>query len=102
MILLNIIFFAILLIAYYIMAKVVSEDIKETIKQYKKESLWKLGFVNKKIASKLEDEKDTLVLFGAIAWPMYYLFKMGAVFGTDVYNLINDENYEDRIASWFV
>ena len=83
------------------MCDVVGKDIKETIKQYKSESLWKLGFVNDNIASKLEDEKDAIVLFCRIAWPMYYLFKMGSVFGADIYNLVTDD-YEDRIASWFI
>ena len=102
MTLLDIIFFIVLLVAYFSMYGVASSDIKETIKQYENESLWKLGVVDRYMLSILTNEMKTIVIFGAIAWPMYYLFKMGAIFGIDIYNLINNKNYENRIASWFV
>ena len=54
------------------------------------------------VVAKLRNNKKTIVTFGVIAWPLYFLFCIGAAFGSDIYDLLVGDNYENRIATWFV
>lgn len=60
------------------------------------------GIVDSALVAKLTNNKKTIITFGAIAWPLYYLFCIGAAFGSDIYNLLVGDNYENRIATWFI
>jgi len=94
------IFLAILV--YVITCLIVRKDVETRIKRYGEETLWKEGIVDTALMSKLTNNKKTIITFGAIAWPLYYLFCIGAAFGSDIYDLLVGDNYENRIATWFI
>lgn len=60
------------------------------------------GIVLKKMVRILERNKELFVIFGSIMFPLYYCFKFGFFVGKIVYDLLIDDNYEDRVASWVV
>lgn len=81
---------------------IVRKDVDTRIKGYSKETVWKEGIVDNALVAKLTNNKKTIITFGAIAWPLYYLFCIGAAFGSDIYDLLVGDNYENRIATWFI
>lgn len=49
----------------------------------------------------IHDYFTKLIPFLSCIWPLYHLFRLGAIFGRKIYlNII--ENYENRIAAWFI
>ena len=95
--------FIFLTISIYVLTCLIAKkDVEERIKGYEKETVWKEGIVDMALAAKLSLNKKTIITFGAIAWPLYYLFCIGAAFGSDIYNLLVGDNYENRIATWFI
>ena len=89
-------------LAYVVTCLMVRNDVETRIKRYNEETLWKEGIVDNTLVAKLRNNKKTIVRFGVIAWPLYFLFCIGAAVGSDVYNLLLGDNYENRIATWFV
>ena len=72
------------------------------IKTYRKETVWKEGIVNNLLSKQLENNSEKIITFGAIGWPMYYLFCIGSSLGSDIYDLLIGDYYENRIATWFI
>lgn len=89
-------------LAYVVTCLIVRNDVETRIKRYNEETLWKEGIVDNTLVAKLRNNKKTIVTFGVIAWPLYFLFCIGAAFGSDIYDLLVGDNYENRIATWFV
>jgi hypothetical protein len=98
-----IIIFSILVILIYVAISLITKkNIETKIKKYKNETLWKEGVVDNSVVAKLVNDKNEFALIGSIGWPMYYLFCMGASLGSDIYDLLIGDNYENRIATWFI
>ena len=89
-------------LAYVVTCLMVRNDVETKIKRYETETLWKEGIVDIALMEKLIDNMKTIITLGAIAWPLYYLFCIGAAFGSDIYDLLVGDNYENRIATWFI
>ncbi len=102
MMIITVFFIIIAVLAYVATCLIVRKDVETRIKRYGKETVWKEGIVDNALVSKLTNNKKTIVTFGVIAWPLYFLFCVGASLGSDVYNLLLGDNYENRIATWFV
>ena len=96
------IFILLVILVYVAACLIVRKDVEARIKGYKEETVWKEGIVDIAIKEKLIDNMKTIITLGAIAWPLYYLFCIGAAFGSDIYDLLVGDNYENRIATWFV
>lgn len=90
------------ILVYVVTYLIVRKDIETRIKGYSKETIWKNGIVDNAFVAKLANNKKTIITFGAIAWPLYYLFCIGAAFGSSIYDLLVGDNYENRIATWFI
>ena len=97
-----IIFYLFIILIYAVICLIAKKDIERKIKGYEKETIWKVGIVDHSLSNKLDVNQKKIITFGAIGWPMYYLFCMGASLGSDIYNLLIGDDYEDRIATWFV
>jgi hypothetical protein len=102
MTIMTIIFLLLAVLAYVIICLIVEKDIRGKLGSYKEETFWKHGIVNNRISQQLENNSKKLIVFGAIGWPMYYLFYIGASLGSDIYDLLIGDNYENRIATWFI
>lgn len=89
-------------LAYVVICLIVRNDVETRIKSYNEETLLKEGIVDNTLVAKLRNNKKTIVTLGVIAWPLYFLFCVGASFGSDVYNLLVGDNHENRIATWFI
>ena len=50
----------------------------------------------------LHDNNKRLIFFGVVLWPLFYCFKLGFFIGTNIYKILINDNYEDRIASWLI
>ena len=50
----------------------------------------------------LHDNNKKLILFGVVLWPLFYCFKVGFFIGTNIYKILINDKYEDRIASWLI
>lgn len=74
----------------------------EKIKHYKDDSIRKYGILDKKLYSYLNENKEKLATYGALGWPIYYLFSVGAACGADVFNTLTKDNNENRIATWLI
>lgn len=96
------IFILLAILVYVGTCLMVRDDIETRIKKYNEETLWKEGIVDNTLVTKLKNNKKTIVTFGVIAWPLYFLFCVGASLGSDVYSLLLGDNYENRIATWFI
>ena len=95
--------FILLAILVYVATFLIArKDVETRIKGYGKETVWKEGIVDNALVAKLTNNKKTIITFGAIAWPIYFLFCIGAAFGSDIYDLLVGDNYENRIATWFI
>jgi len=95
-------FILLTVLVYVLICLIVRNDVETRIKWYNKEAIWKEGIVDNVLVAKLTNNKKTIITFGAIAWPLYYLFCIGAAFGSDIYDLLVGDNYENRIATWFI
>ena len=95
-------FILLAILVYVATCLIVREDVETRIKGYGKETLWKGGIVDNTLVAKLTNNKKTIITFGAIAWPLYFLFCFGASFGSDIYDLLVGDNYENRIATRFI
>lgn len=102
MIIITVSLILIAVLAYVVTCLMVRNDVETRIKRYNEETLWKEGIVDNTLVAKLRNNKKTIVTFGVIAWPLYFLFCIGAAFGSDIYDLLVGDNYENRIATWFV
>lgn len=96
------IFILLAILVYVAICLIVMKDVETRIKGYGKETVWKEGIVDNALVEKLIDNMKTIITLGAIAWPLYYLFCIGAAFGSDIYDLLVGDNYENRIATWFI
>ena len=96
------IFILLTILVYVVTYLIVRKDVETRIKGYSKEAIWKEGIVDNAFVAKLTNNKKTIITFGAIAWPLYYLFCIGAALGSSIYDLLVRDNYENRIATWFI
>ena len=96
------IFILLAILVYVAICLIVKKDVETKMTGYDKETVWKEGIVDITKKKKLIDNMKTIITLGAIAWPLYYLFCIGAAFGSDIYNLLVGDNYENRIATWFI
>ena len=84
------------------MYAVTKSIIREKIRYYKNDSVEKHGILDKRLYDYLHENKEKLAIYGALVWPIYYLFSIGAVCGAGIFNTLTSNNYENRIATWFV
>ena len=96
------IFILLAILVYVAICLIVMKDVEARMTGYDKETVWKEGIVDIALMEKLIDNMKTIITLGAIAWPLYYLFCIGAAFGSDIYDLLVGDNYENRIATWFI
>lgn len=96
------IFILLAILVYVAICLIVMKDVETRMTRYDKETVWKEGIVDIALMEKLIDNMKTIITLGAIAWPLYYLFCIGAAFGSDIYDLLVGDNYENRIATWFI
>lgn len=96
------IFILLAILVYVAICLIAMKDVETRMTGYDKETVWKEGIVDIALMEKLIDNMKTIITLGAIAWPIYYLFCIGAAFGSDIYDLLVGDNYENRIATWFV
>ena len=97
-----IIFLIIVAFSYAIMFHVVKKDVEGKIKSYSNTTIWKEGIVNMKVANELLSNKKEISTFVALGWPLYYFFLIGSEYGTDIYEIIMGNDYENRVASWLI
>ena len=102
MTIMTIIFLLLTVSIYVVICLIVKNDVKHKIKEYREETVWKEGVVNNFFSKQLENNSKKIIIFGAIGWPMYYLFCIGSLLGSDIYDLLIGDNYENRIATWFI
>lgn len=74
----------------------VKKTIKANIKKYGNQSLY-----SQKVNNYLLNKEKELAFFGGLLWPLTMVFKLGAAFGKDYYNLHIRNDYENRLATWF-
>ena len=98
----TIIFLLLTVSIYVVICLIVKNDIKHKIGGYREETVWKEGIVNDFFSKQLENNSKKIIIFGAIGWPMYYLFCVGSSLGSDIYDLLIGDDYENRIATWFI
>ncbi len=84
------------------MYAVTKSIIIEKIKAYKNHSIRKYGVLDERLYGYLHANKEKLAIYGALGWPIYYLFGVGAACGANVFNTLIGDNYENRIATWLV
>lgn len=96
------IFILLAILVYVAICLIGMKDVETRMTGYDKETVWKEGIVDIALMEKLTDNMKTIITLGAIAWPLYYLFCIGAAFGSDIYDLLVGDNYENRIATWFI
>ena len=97
-----ILFFAITLIVYAIMYAVTKSNIIAKIKVCRDDSIRKHGIYDERLYGYLFENKEKLAIYGALGWPIYYLFSIGAACGSDIFNILTSDNYENRIATWLI
>jgi hypothetical protein len=97
-----ILFFAITLIVYAIMYAVTKSNIIAKIKVCRDDSIRKYGIYDERLYGYLSKNKEKLAIYGALGWPIYYLFSIGAACGSDIFNTLTSDNYENRIATWLI
>ena len=74
----------------------------EKIKGYKNDSIMKYGILDERLYDYLHKNKKKLAIYGALGWPIYYLFSVGATCGANVFDTLIGDDYENRIATWLV
>lgn len=97
-----ILFFVIILTVYAMMYAVTKSIIIEKIKSYKNVSIKKYGILDERLYDYLHENKKKLAIYGALGWPIYYLFSIGATCGTNIFNTLTSDNNENRIATWLI
>ena len=97
-----ILFFVIILSVYVIMYAVTKSIIIDNIRHYKDDSIQKYGILDVRLYGYLHENKEKLAIYGALGWPIYYLFSVGAACGADIFNCLIGDNYENRIATWLI
>lgn len=91
---------SILLVAAYICGIVMTvSDIQTQRRRYVNKSS---GVISNKLINFLERERNTVITFGGILFPLYWCFVGGCFFGKRIYEVLIDNNDENRIASWVV
>ena len=95
-------FFAIIIAFYVMMYAFTKNIIIDKISDYKSDSIQKYGILDKRIYDYLHANKKKLAIYGALGWPIYYLFSIGAAFGARTFNTLTSDNYENRIATWLI
>ena len=83
---------------YFVTKSIIIEEIND----YKDYSIRKYGIVDERLYCYLHENKEKLAIYGALGWPIYYLFSIGAACGADIFNTLTSDNYENRIAPWFI
>ena len=81
------IFILLAILVYVAICLIVMKDVETRIKGYGKETVWKEGIVDIALMEKLIDNMKTIITLGAIAWPLYYLFCIGAAFGSGILSI---------------
>ena len=84
------------------MYAVTKSIIKDKISDYKNYSAYKYGIVDEKLLVYLLKNKEKLAMYGALGWPIYYLFSIGAACGADMFDALTMDDYENRIATWLI
>lgn len=97
-----ILFFFVILFVYSIIFVITKNSIIDRIIEYKIDSIQKYGVLDKKMYDYLNKNKKKLAIYGALGWPIYYLFSIGAAFGARTFNTLTSDNYENRIATWLI
>jgi len=97
-----ILFFAVILMVYAVIYSVTKSIIIDKIRNYKDDSIRKYGIIDERLYCYLHDNKEKLAIYGALGWPIYYLFSVGAACGADIFNTLTSDDYENRIATWLV
>ena len=83
---------------YFVTKSIIIEEIND----YKDYSIRKYGIVDERLYCYLHEKKEKLAIYGALGWPIYYLFSIGAACGADIFNTLTSDNYENRIATWLI
>ena len=97
-----ILFFFIVLLVYALMYALTKRIIIDKIEKYRIYSIRKYYILDVSLNHYLRENKEKLAIYGALGWPIYYLFSVGAACGDDVFNTLIGDNYENRIATWLV
>lgn len=84
------------------MFAVTKSIIIEKIRHYKYDSILKYGILDERLYGYLRENGGKLAIYGALGWPIYYLFSIGAVCGASIFNTLTSDNNENRIATWLV
>jgi hypothetical protein len=93
----------ILLLVLYCCGFYLTKGIIETyINSYHTKQIYGYNAVNEHISAVLNRFWNTFSFYGALAFPLTALFAIGASFGTKFFNILIDDNYENRIITWFV
>ena len=84
------------------MFAVTKSIIIEKISGYRDYSIRIYGILDEKLNSYLLENTEKLAIYGALGWPIYYLFDVGATCGAVVFDTLIGDNYENRIATWLI
>ena len=95
----NIFTIELMLMVYAVLAVLSSKVVKEEIDTYLAK---RKGIVSDKMLSILQENKKTFKVVGAILFPLFYCFSLGFYIGVDIYDILINQNDEDRIASWVI
>lgn len=87
---------------YYLAFNITSKEIRKGIQDYEENSMMQNGVVDGDIVWWIDWHKEEIIILGSIAWPIYYLFILGASIGQDLFDKLVEDNYENRIATWFI
>ena len=82
---------------YVIFILIAQGDIRDDIRYYARRALIK----NVSIENYLKRNKSYLIFWGSLLFPIYYCLKYSMFYAKLVYNILTEDNDENRIASWF-
>ena len=86
-----------MILAYAIIGISSITTIDDSIYDYKSRTVQ-----SHKMKTFLHDNNKRLIFYGVVLWPLFYCFKLGFLIGTNIYKILINDNYEDRIASWLI
>lgn len=86
-----------MILAYAIIGVSSMTTIDNSIYDYKSRTVQ-----SHKMKTFLHDNNKRLIFFGVVLWPLFYCFKLGFFIGTNIYKILINDKYEDRIASWLI
>ena len=86
-----------MILAYAIIGISSITTIDDSIYDYKSRTVQ-----SHKMKTFLHDNNKRLIFYGVVLWPLFYCFKLGFFIGTNIYKILINDNYEDRIASWLI